>query len=156
MKQLKLMNVRKVIALTVLGAVATAVAGTALATPPSGITPTLIARGTLEGHFKIKLRDSSSPGDVAIQQIVLAPGGHSGWHAHPGPALVTVKSGAVTFHQDDCSSKTYTAGQVALESTGHIHRASNASTTASAEIWVTFLDVPAGSPLRSDAADPGC
>jgi hypothetical protein len=24
---------------------------------------------------------------VATQQIVLGPGGHTGWHSHPGPVL---------------------------------------------------------------------
>lgn len=162
MKQLKLslnltaMSVRKTLALAILGVVATVAAGAALATPGSGITSTVIARGTLAGHFKIKMQDSSKPGDVVVQQVVLIPGGHSGWHAHPGPAVVIVKSGEVTFTQaDDCSSKTYTAGQVAIEATGDVHRARNTGTT-NAEVWVTFLDVPVGSPARIDGDDPGC
>lgn len=156
MKQLKLMNVRKALALTVLGAVATVAAGAALATPGSNATATVIARGTLEGHFKIKLRDSSKPGDVVVQQVVLAAGGHSGWHSHPGPAVVIVKSGEVTFTQaDDCSSKTYTAGKVAIEEIGDVHRAQNTGTTT-AEVWVTFLDVPVGTSQRIDEPDPGC
>jgi quercetin dioxygenase-like cupin family protein len=148
--------VRKALALIMLGAVATVAAGVALATPGEGITVTPVARGTLAPHFKIKLRDSSKPGDVAVQQVILTPGGHSGWHAHPGPALVLVKSGEVTFTQaDDCSSTTYTAGQVAVESAGDGHRARNTGAT-NAEIWVTFLDVPVGSSARIEVDDPGC
>ncbi len=63
-----LMNVRTVLALTLLVAVTTFGAGVALATTGSGfIERTVIARGTLAPQFKIKLRDSSSPGDVVIQ-----------------------------------------------------------------------------------------
>ena len=70
-----LMNVRTVLALTLLVAVTTFGAGVALATTGSGfIERTVIARGTLAPQFKIKLRDSSSPGDVVIQKFVLAPG----------------------------------------------------------------------------------
>jgi quercetin dioxygenase-like cupin family protein len=157
MKQLRFMNVSKPLALAVLGAIAAVVAGVALATPGSGVlSSSVIARGTLGPHFKIKLRDSSGPGDLVAQQIVFAPGGQSGWHMHPGPALVTVTSGEVTFQQaSDCSNATYSTGQVAIEEAGVIHRARNLGTT-NAEILVTFLDVPVSSPQRIEASDPGC
>jgi quercetin dioxygenase-like cupin family protein len=162
MKQFKLslalrpMSVRKTFALAILGVVAAVAAGAALATPPLFFTGTPIARGTTPGQFKIKLQDSSTPGDAAILQVTQAPGGHSGWHAHPGPAVVIVKSGEVTIQQaKDCSSTTYTAGQVAVEPAGHVHIARNTGTTT-LELWITFLDVPVGAPTRIDAPDPGC
>src|SRR5215207_7368233 len=115
MRQRNLMK-RKALALTVAGAVATVGAGAALATPPTGgFVSTPKARGTLAPHFKIKLQDSSSPGDVVVQQVIQEPGAQSGWHAHPGPAIVTVKTGEVTFDYADCSSTTFAAGQVAVE-----------------------------------------
>jgi quercetin dioxygenase-like cupin family protein len=162
MKQLKFslalrpMTVRKTLALVILGVVAAVAAGAALATPPLFFTGTPIARGTTPGHFKIKLQDSSSPADAAILQVTQAPGGHSGWHAHPGPAVVIVKSGEVTVQQaKDCSSRTYTAGQVFIEQSGRVHIARNTGTTT-LEVWVTALDVPVGAPTRIDAPDPGC
>jgi quercetin dioxygenase-like cupin family protein len=162
MKQLKFslnrtaMSARKTLALVILGVVPVVAVGAALATPPLFFTGTPIARGTTPGQFKIKLQDSSSPGDAAILQVTQAPGGHSGWHAHPGPAVVIVKSGEVTIQQaKDCSSKTYTAGQVAVEPSGHVHIARNTGTTT-LELWVTFLDVPVGGPTRIDAPDPNC
>jgi quercetin dioxygenase-like cupin family protein len=150
------MSARKTFALAILGVVAAVVAGAALATPPLFFTGTPIARGTTPGHFKIKLQDSSSPADAAILQVTQAPGGHSGWHAHPGPAVVIVKSGQLTIQQaKDCSSTTYTAGQVAIEPAGHVHIARNTGTTT-LELWITFLDVPVGANPRIDAPDPGC
>ncbi len=50
--------------------------------------------------------------DIAVTTIAVAPGGHSGWHFHPGPVLVIVKTGAITFyHGSDrtCSGKRYAA-----------------------------------------------
>jgi quercetin dioxygenase-like cupin family protein len=155
MKQGKLTKVHKVILLAVLGAVAI-VPVAALATPGFGFKErTVFARGTLEGHFKIKLQNSSRPGDVVVQKFVLAPGGQSGWHLHPGPAVVTVKSGELTLDQEDCSSATYAAGKVAVEPTNDVHRVRNVGTT-DLEFWVTFLDIPVGSPQRLEPeSDPG-
>jgi quercetin dioxygenase-like cupin family protein len=162
MKQLRLTRVRKVLALMVLGAVATVFAGTALATMGSGFKErTVVARGTLAPQFKIKLQDSSSPGDVVVQKFVLAPGGQSGWHLHPGPAVVTVKSGTLTLDQGDCSNTTYSGGQVAVEPTGLVHRVRNVG-IEDVEFWVTFLDIPVGSLQRIEAesdsgwTEPAC
>ncbi len=144
-----------VLAIAVLGALSTLTVA-ALATPGSGFKErTVFARGTLEGQFKIKLQNSSQPGDVVVQKFVLAPGGQSGWHFHPGPAVVTVKSGELTLDQEDCSSATYSAGQVAVEPTDDVHRVRNLG-TADLEFWVTFLDIPVGSPQRLEPeTDPG-
>jgi quercetin dioxygenase-like cupin family protein len=149
------LNVRRALALVIIGVVAAVPVGAALATQGSGfLDRTVVARGTLADQFKIKLQDSSSPGDVVVQRFILAPGGQSGWHIHPGPAVVTVKSGELTLDQEDCSNATYSAGQVAVESTGQVHRVRNLG-TANLEFWVTFLDIPVGSPQRIEAeTDP--
>jgi quercetin dioxygenase-like cupin family protein len=152
MKQLK----RKTLAVVILGVVPVVAVGAALATPPLFFTGTPIARGTTPDKFKIKLQDSSSPADAAILQVTQAPGGHSGWHAHPGPAVVIVKSGELTIQQaKNCSSETYTAGQVAIEPAGHVHIARNTG-TGTLELWITFLDVPVAASTRIDEPDPGC
>ena len=150
------MSVRKMLAVVILGVVPVVAVGAALATPPLFFTGTPIARGTTPGQFKIKLQDSSSPADAAIVQVTQAVGGHSGWHAHPGPAVVIVKSGELTIQQaKDCSTATYTAGQVAVEPAGHVHIARNTGTTT-LELWITFLDVPVGGNPRIDEPDPAC
>ena len=162
MKQRRRINARRVIVLAVVGVVAAVPVGAALATQGSGfLERTVVARGTLENQFKIKLQDSSSAGDVVVQHFVLAPGGQSGWHFHPGPAVVTVKSGELTLDQEDCSSTTYAGGQVAVEPMGDVHRVRNLGAT-NLEFWVTFLDIPVGSPQRVEAetdprwAQPSC
>ena len=157
MKQLKLVNVRKMIPLAIVGAVALVPVAAALATAGSGFKErTVVARGTLEDQFKIKFRKSSEPGDVVVQKFVLAPGGHSGWHYHPGPADVTVQLGQLTLDQNNCSSTTYSGGKVAVEPTDVVHRVRNLGAT-DLEFWVTFIDIPVGSPQRVEPenVDPG-
>ncbi len=146
MKQFKLrlaripMSVRKMFVLATCGVVAAVAAGAALATPPFLFTATPLARGS----------------DVAIVKVVQGVGGHSGWHTHPGPAIVFVRSGQLTIQQaEDCSSTTYTAGQFVIEPAGDVHIARNTGATP-LELWITFLNLPAGANNRIDAPDPGC
>ena len=52
---------------------------------------------------------------------------YSGWHTHPGPAIVTVVKGAVTYEDADanrCVDTTYAAGEGFVDrGFGHVHRA---------------------------------
>jgi hypothetical protein len=142
-----------------------AVAGAALATPGVGVLGIVHARGTNSDEIKvhsaagIKLK-TGGPVDFVTQQITIAPGGTTGWHSHPGPVLVTVKSGALTLvYADDptCAGRTYTAGQSFVDHGDEtVHTALNLGTTP-VELWATYLvPGPAGAPFRLDAPDPGC
>ena len=144
-----------------------AIVGTALATPPIGIIAAPVqARGTnadelnLHTAAGIKLKTKSSL-DFVTQQIRIAPGGTTGWHSHPGPVLVTVKTGALTVvyaSDPTCSGRTYTAGQSFVDrGDENVHTALNLGATE-VELWATYL-VPGAAgtaPFRLDAADPGC
>ena len=122
------------------------------------------ARGThaelLNVHSKagVKLQ-TKSPVDFVTQQITIAPGGSTGWHSHPGPVLVTIKSGALTLvYANDaaCEGRTYTVGQSFVDRGDEIvHTAFNRG-NVNLELWATYL-VPGepGTPARIDAADPG-
>jgi quercetin dioxygenase-like cupin family protein len=153
-----------------LAIVATAFAGALLATPGSGVlSSAILARAAFQTpvDIKIKVEDGSeevihvpNTQDTVIQQIVFAPGGTSGWHSHPGPAIALVTAGELTLYDGDdvtCTGHTYSAGQAFIDSgQGHMHLARNLSTDDNAEVWVTYLDVPPapGSP-RIDQPDPG-
>lgn len=134
--------------------------GIAIATPGSGIVAApVIARATVDAeHFKLKLRDSSKAADAAIQQVTIAPGGQTGWHTHPGPAVVLVKSGEFTLYQADdpsCTGRTYRAGQSFVDAGyGNVHIGRNEGTT-NLELWVAYLDVPVGGAFRIDEPAPG-
>jgi quercetin dioxygenase-like cupin family protein len=149
--------------------VVAAVAGTVLATPGAGVlSATIMARaGFQEGvDLKIKVDDAHqevihvpNAQETVVQQIVLAPGGLTGWHSHPGPAIALVKAGELTLYSGDdpeCAGRTYSAGQSFVDhGQGHVHLARNPSTTENAEVWVTYLDVPPQASVRIDQPDPG-
>src|SRR4051794_25810621 len=58
------------------------------ATPPVNLTNVLLARGTNTSHGTIPLKFGT---DVAMVQITVQPGGSSGWHSHPGGAIIIVE-----------------------------------------------------------------
>jgi quercetin dioxygenase-like cupin family protein len=146
---------KKALGLT-LAAAAAFVALPADATPGSGASGTILARGV--AHEKVK---SHSPGpyDVVVQQITIAPGGHTGWHTHPGSAVAVVKSGTLTIYDGDdptCTGREIPPGHVYLDpGRGHVHLGRNESTTTPLEIVVTYLDVQVGGGVRQDADNPG-
>jgi hypothetical protein len=140
------------------------VAGIALATPGVNVLSAPVhARGAHDDrvsiytdaiHLKFK-----QPMDFATQQIVIGPGGTTGWHSHPGPVLVTVKTGELTLvYADDktCEGRTYTAGQSFVDRGNEtVHTALN-RTPVNLELWATYL-VPGapGTPFRLDAPAQG-
>ncbi len=158
-------------ALAVAGVALVAVlAGSVLATPSSGIvSAAVLARGGFvypvdlllkfkppgERQEVIHVRDARQ---TVMQQIVIAPGGTTGWHSHPGPVVVLVKAGELTLYSADdpaCAPRTYTAEQSFIDTgQGHAHIAFNTA-EENTELLVTYFDVPAGMPFRLDAPDPG-
>src|ERR687891_2012362 len=89
--------------------------GAALATTPKGVTPTPLTRATL-GTFEaenngIDAESQRTSADFALAKVVIEPGGTTGWHHHPGVALVSVNSGAVTEYDKNCHKSVYKAGE---------------------------------------------
>ena len=142
------------IVLVVLGAAV--VTGIAVATPGSGASATTLARGL--AAEKVKTR-GSEPYDAVVQEIVIAPGGHTGWHTHPGNAVAIIKAGTLTIYDGDdtsCTARTFSAGDTYIDpGYGHVHIGRNEGTVP-LEIVVTYVDVAAGGgPVRIDGPDPG-
>jgi quercetin dioxygenase-like cupin family protein len=147
-----------------------ALAGAVSATPGSGTTATVIARAAFADavDLKLEIKDDHrgrdviqvrNAGDTVIQQIVFAANGLSGWHSHPGPAIILIKSGQLTFYSADdpgCTGRTFLAGQAFIEPPGLVHFARNESSSQIAEVGVTYFDVPPGSASpRIDEPNPG-
>ena len=163
---------RQLVSVIIAGAAVSALAGAVLATPGSGTTGVVAARAAFADvvDLKFSIRDGDrgrdnvqvrNAGDTVMQQITFAPGGFSGWHSHPGPAVVLIGSGELTFYDGDdesCSGRTFSAGQALIDpGQGHVHYAVNQGTTP-AEVWVTYFDVPPGTGgmgVRDDAPAPG-
>jgi Cupin domain len=153
------MNARTVV---LLGLLTVALLATpALATLSEGVSGTVHARGTVGEKLKVREPEGT---DFVAHQITIQPGGHTGWHTHPGAALVIVKAGALTLtnvrtgHPNGprCFEETYAAGQSFVDAGhGNVHIARNLGTVP-VELWVTYTGVPQGGAFRIDAAEPGC
>ena len=90
-------------------------------------------------------RDASN---VIVARVTWGPGGTSGWHTHPGPVVVSVTEGELELvNEGDCIARTYAAGEAFVDpGQGNVHIASNASDSAPAMAYATFLGVPDGAP----------
>lgn len=148
----------------------------ALATDPSGFTGTTIAQGRY-GEIKVfntyippvslekwqkpniwrsrqRTRNSS---DLYVQSNVWQPGGHTGWHTHPGHSLITVTAGTLTAYDGDdpsCTPQVYTVGMGFVDhGGGHVHIIRNEGGEEAQTIAVQLI--PAGQPRRQDVPAPG-
>jgi quercetin dioxygenase-like cupin family protein len=135
--------------------------GLAAATAPLGATATPLVRGTLaEGDkiytrfLKLKISDDI---DVVTHTITLTPGGHTGWHSHPGPVFVTIAAGTMTFvyaDEPNCTPTIYQTGDSFIDpGGGRVHIARNLGST-DLVLSATYL-TPVGAAVRIDAPDPG-
>ena len=96
---------------------------------------------------------AKGPSDVLQTLLVFQPGADTGWHTHPGPVVVVVKSGALTeVHSNGCIT-VHPAGSAFFETKGEVHNAIN-QTAGVAEVYATFLS-PAGAQPLIPASDPG-
>jgi quercetin dioxygenase-like cupin family protein len=147
----------------ILGVIAMAVSvGTVLATSGSGITREDFSVATL-APFHLQQKDfhirSDNETDVVMRKATIAEDGHSGWHTHPGPTIVTVAQGQVRFTRytkNGCVEHVAGPGEGFVEPGNEVHIAENVG-TGDAVLYVTFLNVPVGGATAdSSPEDPGC
>lgn len=142
----------------------------AWATPPLGfIVNQLLASGFAPAGLSQLVRVHKNPdGSVSpwrlrlevkgdtdhhVQQLVLIPGGYSGWHSHPGLLVATVKAGQVDLYDGDCRKRTVKAGEVYTEN-DQAHGIINTG-SVDAELYISYL-VKRGVPRRREAPAPTC
>jgi quercetin dioxygenase-like cupin family protein len=147
--------------------------GSVLATNPSGVTTTTFGVGRFDNidlttktdvdagaatdfwQARINTKGSS---DLYVLQNTIAPGGTFGWHSHPGPSLVIVKSGTATFYMADdptCSPRVVEAGQGFVDNGHDTHVVRNEGTVPLVTVVASL--VPAGFTRRIDEpAPPTC
>ena len=139
----------------VLGLAGVALSGGAVsATSPSDLTQVPLARGTNVSHGTIPLKFGT---DIAMAQITVQPGGSSGWHAHPGGAIIVVKEGSLTVYRSigsQCQIEMYSAGEAFVEQPGEVDQVLNRGTVPYV-LYVTFPAVPPGGSPRTDVPNPG-
>jgi hypothetical protein len=155
---------RKLSLLAALTLLALAVSvGVTMASPPSGVTPTVLARGTYDA-FKVKSSPNSpvdfkakakSPIDVVVRRHDYAVGSTTGWHSHPGPVLITVTVGQLTYYERDdptCTGHVVAAGHGFVDNgRGHIVRNESGQTAQD----VSVIIAPVGGAFRGELDAPG-
>src|SRR5260370_25672136 len=93
----------------------------AAATDPSGVVSNVIlGQGVpvneIDEHVKggdtwvVKI-ETKGQSDFFYQDLVVGPGGRTGWHSHPGLLMITVKEGTVDVYNNKGTKGSYTAGQ---------------------------------------------
>jgi quercetin dioxygenase-like cupin family protein len=157
------MRKRLFLAISAAAIAAVAFGGIVLATPASLLTTTPIASGTLSPvNFNIKTGDwmlglrTKGDSNVIVTESVINPGGSFGWHSHPGPSLVVVKSGTLSFYRGDdptCTAAIYQAGDVFIDPGDVVHIGRNEG-SVDLDVITTRL-IPAGATARIDEPDPG-
>ena len=143
----------------------------AQATPPSGVTTTILGvgrfaeidakaktdinSGTPTEFWKARIRTKNSS-DLHVLQNTIAPGVTFGWHRHPGPSLVIVKSGTATFYlaaDPACTPHVVPAGSGFVDQGQDVHVVRNEGSVDLVTVVVSL--VPAGFERRIDAPSPG-
>jgi quercetin dioxygenase-like cupin family protein len=147
------MQRKRVLAL-VSTAAAVGAGGVALASHVPVVDPATVPTGFLSAHVDVsKMRVSSFAravkhhrADVFVQHARLAANEATPFHTHPGPAIVTVVRGALTYEDAKgrhCRRTTYVAGEGFMDrGFGHVHRA--VAGPQGADFYVTYI-LPSGS-----------
>jgi quercetin dioxygenase-like cupin family protein len=161
---------RTMVAIVGLMALGVGLIGNALATPVSGASAET-ARGRLvdrpldvtmdfENGSEVELK-TKGPIEVAYQRITIQPGGTLGWHSHPGPTVVTVFQGTLSFyHAEDCTTEIeYLTGQSFSNLPDEIHLARNEGAqpvVLFASYYVPLQDPPVALRIDQPSPGPGC
>jgi hypothetical protein len=136
------------------------------ASPPSGVTPTVLSRVSFD-RFKVMSdppvgglfkAEAKGPIDMVIRRHDYAPRGSTGWHAHPYPVFITVVSGTLTFYESDdptCTAVVVTAGHGYVDS-GHGHIGRNETDLPAVDISVIMAPVGAAFRAELSAPNPNC
>ena len=159
------MRSRWILALAAVAALAAA--SGAVASHVTQVDPATVPTGFLAAHNSIRdvpvsaLARAVTPDgtDAFIQHVRLGPNVATGWHTHPGPAIVTVVKGSLTYEDAEanrCNDVAYVAGEGFVDrGFGHVHRA--IAGADGVDFYVAYL-LPPGSATHviPTSAPPEC
>jgi quercetin dioxygenase-like cupin family protein len=150
------------------------IVGIALATPVVGLNfANILASGTSNTEISVHVRVAlppvagheqednewtaklltSGPSNFIVQDVSYLPGGHTGWHSHPGFLLVSVTEGSIEWYDANCQRTVYNVGDSFTESTA-THFVRNVG-SVNARFMVTYV-LANGQPRRIDQPAPAC
>jgi quercetin dioxygenase-like cupin family protein len=96
---------------------------------------------------------TSGPSTFFVQDVSYLPGGHTGWHSHPGILLSTVTEGSIEWYNSKCQKHVYSVGD-SLTETPEPHYVRNVG-SVNARFLVTYV-IAKDQPSRIDQPAPAC
>jgi quercetin dioxygenase-like cupin family protein len=121
----------------------------------------LLSRGTTANAFDAEAAgielEADRKIDVATARVTFPTGSSSGWHYHPGPTVVTVTKGRMTYISNDCVRHRFMPGDTFVENGGprDVARLNN-KVGAPGEVTVTFFAPRGAEALTIPAPRPAC
>ena len=107
---------------------------------------------SLQFRFKLagdntKVINSHDPSQVVVAKITVQPNAQFPWHTHPGPVIVNVAEGHLTYVQaSDCVHHAYPAGTAFIDpGRGNVHTAY--AGPDGAVLIASFFEIPDTGPL---------
>ena len=139
--------------------VPTAALGVASATSPSGVTPVVHVVGAqLPGDVKVNADGvkfgTKASTEASVLTLTVDPGGSTGWHTHPGLAIISVAEGTGTLYQTDCTSEEYSSGEAFIETGDDEATLFRNESSNPVVVTVTFI-APTGASIIRDEPAPG-
>jgi hypothetical protein len=139
-----------------------AFAALAFASPAKDVQPTPIVRSTFpafnvrsdpQGPVDFRAH-ASRPMDVFVRQHDYKPGGFTGWHTHPGPIFLQVKTGELVVYDyaNPCEGIKLTPGKGYVD-TGRGHMVVNESAAPATDVSVIMAPAEGGS-FRGELEPP--
>jgi hypothetical protein len=128
-----------------------------------GSTPTFLGQGTysdflvktVSKDWEVQLKAQKGL-EVVVRSFAYQPHSFTGWHQHPGPVLIQIIEGTVTFYEADapCTPIVVHAGEGYVD-TGSGHMGRNLTDLPAKDITINFA--PPGTALtglRIDMPEP--
>jgi quercetin dioxygenase-like cupin family protein len=146
-------------------AISSVIVGLAWATPIFRLASPVLATGndnsnieahgvfeTSNGEFKANLK-TEGPSTIFVQDAAFSPGGHTGWHSHPGLLTLALIAGRLEWYNGNCELTIYNAGDAWTEGSQlHYFRSVG---KVNVHLMVTYI-IAQGATPRIDKPAPKC
>jgi quercetin dioxygenase-like cupin family protein len=120
-------------------------------TPRSEFTDNVDLKAKVKerGEHRRIVANDKDPSRTVVARITLQPDAEFPWHSHPGPVIVNVVSGELTYQgSEHCRPRAYPAGTAFLDpGFGHVHNAWNSGRGQTVIVATFFSAPPEGSLL---------
>jgi quercetin dioxygenase-like cupin family protein len=111
-------------------------------------------RNKMNGHGT-QVSNSHHPSRTVVAKITVQPGAQFPWHTHPGPVIVNIAEGELTYVMaHDCVDRPYATGTAFVDpGRGMVHTAVNRTGEVTV-LLATFFEVPETGPLTIPVEGP--